>query len=131
MPISAFLNFPGNCREAVAFYARVFRLPLPPMIPYGDPTSDSDKSLVLYASLAIFGSDVMFCDTSAAADHITGNNFSLTIGSADGDELRRVFDELSHGGQVSMPPQTTFWSDWFARVTDKYGIDWQLSRSQS
>jgi uncharacterized glyoxalase superfamily protein PhnB len=38
-----------------------------------------------------------------------------------------LFNKLKEGGTVNMDLQETFWSKCYGSVTDKFGIQWQLS----
>ena len=58
---------------------------------------------------------------------VQGNNFSLSIGADSKEEAERLFGELSAGGQVVMPLNTTFWGKYFGMFTDKFGINWMVS----
>ncbi len=134
MSFSLFINFGGECREALTFYAKVFRSEVQHLMKYSDaPPSngyvmpDEDKNRVMYAHVNIFGTVIMFSDFPSGMELIKGNNLSPTLGSDDEEEIRRVFGELSAGGEVGMELQKTFWSDLYGMVTDKFGITWQLS----
>lgn len=135
MALQLFVNFNGNCREAVEFYAKVFRTAAPAFSTYGQGhqedfsmgMSEKDRNLIMFTSLNIQGSDVMFCDTPPGMPHVAGNNVSLTVVTKDREELKRVFGELSAEGQVTMELQETFWSDLYGMATDKFGIHWQFS----
>lgn len=134
MAFSLFINFAGECKEAMAFYAKVFKSKVEGLMTYAqmppDPdftVPESDKDKVMYANVMIYGCNVMFCDMPTDVPLIKGNNISPTIGTKDMDDLRRMFDALKAGGTVEMELQETFWSDLFGMVTDKFGITWQLS----
>ena len=70
MTIQAYINFNGNCREAVEFYAEVFGTEKPQFMLYRDmpedddsfPVTDENADLILHTSLEIEGSEVMFSD---------------------------------------------------------------------
>lgn len=69
MSVDAYLNFNGNCREAVEFYADVFGTDKPQIMTFGDTPPHPDftlpeeaKHLVMHARLTILGSNVMFSD---------------------------------------------------------------------
>lgn len=69
MKIGPYINFPGNCREAVAFYKKVFKAEEPQIMTYGemppDPSylmSDNVKALVANAQIDIKGNTIMFSD---------------------------------------------------------------------
>ena len=57
----------------------------------------------------------------------TGNNMSVTVLFDDIEEARGVFNKLADGGTISMELQETFWSPLYGSLTDKFGIDWQIS----
>ena len=134
MALEMFVNFDGNCREAVEYYAKVFHAAAPKFMTYGEAPSDpemgvseKDMHLIMYTNLNILGTNVMFSDTAPGTGFIKGNNISLTAVTKDIDELRQLYHSLSAGGEVVMELQKTFWSDLYGMVTDKFGINWQFS----
>lgn len=136
MAVNAYLNFGGNCREAVAFYAGVFGAQPQPIMTYGDvkngyPMPEEAKNLVMHTELTIMGDTVMFSDVPDASDFIVGNNVSLVVTTAEPEQVDRLFDKLKVGGKATVEPQTTFWTKRYAYVTDRFGIGWQLSYEEA
>lgn len=134
MPIEAYLNFDGNCREAVEFYAEVFETGTPQIMTFSDgpqnpdyPVPEEAKHLVMHANIIVSGSRLMFSDVFPGMPFTQGNNISLTVLSKDENELKVWFNKLKEGGKVNMELQETFWSKCYGNLTDKFGIDWQLS----
>jgi len=130
MSCNVFIHFGGDCREALEFYASVFRLEAPEITTYGGAPGGSapeDSDRVLYAMLPIAGSRMMFSDCPSSFPINKGNNIAISLGFDDKDEIRRVFTELSEGGEVHMPLGETFFSELFCMFTDKFGITWQIS----
>ena len=134
MKLELFLNFDGNCREAVEFYAKVFKAEVGNVMTYGEappdpeyPTPEADKDRIIYAGVPIGGMTVMFSDVPSGSEYVSGSNISPTISSDDKNELTRIFDGLKDGGEVYMELQKTFFSEWFGMVEDKFGVIWQLS----
>lgn len=135
MAVNVFINFNGNCREAVEFYAKVFDCEKPTFMTYGEipptqefpPLPEELKGLILYTSLKIENSTVMFSDTTPNMHFVPGNNINITVGSKDMDKIKLWFSRLKEGGAIHMEPQKTFWSDCYAMLVDKFGIPWQLS----
>jgi len=133
MPIQAYIIFNGNCRKALQFYEEVFNgkaqvmlyKEAPPSPEFSVPPEAAD--LVMHAEMSIAGSRVMFCDTLPGSPFTAGNNIYLTIMSSDVEEIRSIYERLKEGGKVDMELQETFWTRSFAMLTDKYGINWQLS----
>lgn len=132
MSLDPFINFDGNCREALDFYAAVFGVEPQGVMTYeqnpGAEVRPEDTARILYASLPIFGSNVMFSDCPTASGFTAGNNIQLTIGSADEAELHQLYERLSDGGTIVMTLGPQFFSELFAMVIDRFGIGWQLSK---
>ena len=132
MAVNAYLNFNGNCREALAFYADVFHTKLPKITTYGDQTNgypmpDAMKTLVMHAEMRIMGDTVMFSDVPSDMPFTIGNNVRLTLISDDAEALKSAFLKIKVGGQVLMDLQPTFWSSLYGYVTDQFGVGWQFS----
>jgi PhnB protein len=129
MSFDVFLNFDGNCHEAIRFYAGVFNAEPSSIMTYGDApgTSSADKARIIYASIPIFGHNVMFSDCPSGSVYVKGTNIALTLGCEDKAEIDRIFAALSSGGEVVMPLDKTFFSDYYGMVTDKFSVTWQLS----
>jgi len=134
MAINVYLNFNGNCREAVEFYAHVFETEKTEIMTFSDAPANPEyalpeeaKDLVMHTRLNISGSNVMFSDVFPGWPFVQGNNISLTVVSNDVDEITSVFSKLKEGGTIGMDLQETFWSKCYGSLTDKFGIEWQLS----
>lgn len=134
MAIHAYINFNGNCREAVEYYANVFETEKPRIMAYGDnpqdpnyPMDEKTKELVMHTNVKIAGSTVMFSDIPPGMPFAPGNNISLAILSNNIDKLKYWFNQLKEGGTISMDLQETFWSKCYGFLTDKYGIGWQFN----
>lgn len=134
MSLEIYLNFNGNCREAATFYAEVFGSEVTHLATFGDMPSnpeytlpDEAKSLIMHARVNIMGKIVMFSDVFPGSPFKVGNHINLTIVSQDERQTRSLFEKLSDGGKVTMELQPTFWSKCYGQLTDKFGIDWQVS----
>ncbi len=134
MSVEAYINFNGNCREAVEFYTEVFGTEKPQIMLYKDMPEDGDfplteetKDLVLHTFLTIEGSTVMFSDVPPGMPFVTGNNISLMIINNDMDRIKSMFNKLIVDGTVGMELQETFWSKLYGYVTDKFGVGWQFN----
>jgi len=133
MLMELFINFDGNCREAVEFYAKVFKSSVNNLMTYGEappdpnyPVAEADKDRVIYAGVPMGNIVVMFSDVPAGSEFIKGNNISPTVSVDDKDEVTRIFNELAAEGEVYMPLGQTFFSELFGMVKDKFGVIWQI-----
>ncbi|OFV70519.1 VOC family protein [Acetobacterium wieringae] len=134
MKIGPYINFPGNCKEAVMFYTEIFKTDEPTIMTFGEmpedpsfPMLDGIRDLVANAQMNIGGNMIMFSDVPPGMPFIKGNNITLIITHEDVEEIKRLFGLLSKGGTVEMLLQETFWSKAYGSLTDKFGIGWQMS----
>ncbi len=138
MSVHAYVNFNGNCLDAVEFYRQVFGAEAHEIMLYGDappdpgfPVPDEHKHLVMHTVLDISGTIVMFSDLLPGQPLVQGNNISLVVMLRDPDEIRTIFNRLKDGGTVDMEPQETFFSKCFGSLTDKFGVIWQVMHDDS
>lgn len=134
MSVGVYLNFDGNCQEAVEFYASVFETQPPEYMTFGMgpedpayPIPEEAKDRIMHTSIRIEGSEVMFSDTFPGMPFTMGNNFSLIVQTIHKERIEKWFEQLSEDGDVEMPLQETFWSKCYGSVKDKFGVIWQFS----
>jgi len=132
MTFDVFLNFDCYCRQALEFYASVFGLEVPREVMTYDQNpqgsfGEGNEGRILYATLPIFGCNVMFSDCPAGSEYVKGTNIALTLGCSDADKLTKIYNALAQGGEVAMPLGKTFFSELYGMVTDKFDITWQVS----
>ena len=133
MKLELFINFDGNCREAVDFYAKVFKSEVQDVMTYeqapADPNhtvAEADKNKIMYAGIPIGGMTVMFMDMPSGYPLIVGNNITPTVSMTNKEEIERIFNELKDGGEVYMELQKTFFSELYGMLKDKFGVIWQI-----
>ncbi len=135
MALSIYLNFDGNCREAVEFYADVFNTEMQEIMTFDQMPPEENftvpeeiKNLVLHTHLVIKGTLVMFSDVlpGMGSPLTMGNNVSPTVLCEDMAEIQGLYDRLKEGGTIEMELAETFWSKAYASVIDRFGIPWQL-----
>ena len=133
MALEIYLNFDGNCYEAVSFYSKVFKTEMQNIMYFSDMPENPDfvltdemKKLVLHTFLYINGTTVMFSDCPPNTPLKAGNNTALVINKDNTEEIKELFSALKEGGTVIMDLQETFWSKLYGFVEDKYGILWHL-----
>ncbi|MFD1773098.1 VOC family protein [Paenibacillus rhizophilus] len=134
MAVNAYLNFNGNCREAVEFYAQVFGTEEPKLMTFGEmppnpeyPLPEEAKNLIMHTQLDIFGSNVMFSDVFPGMPFVVGSNINLALVTEDIEALQSAFGKLKEGGKVGMELQETFWSKCYGSLSDKFGVVWQFN----
>lgn len=131
MAVEVYLNFNGNCREAVEYYADVFETERPKLMTFGDspqnpdyPLPEEAKDLIMHTRLVISGSTVMFSDTFPGMPFVEGNNVNLAVVTETEEELLKYWDKLKAESTIEMELQETFWSKYYGSLVDKFGIHW-------
>lgn len=135
--VNVYLTFDGNCEEAFNFYKSVFGGDFAYIGRFGDmppqegmpPLSDDVKNRIMHVSLPISEETMLMGSDSMPGMHDLkqGNNFSLSINANSREEAEKLFNELSAGGNVTMPLEDTFWGAFFGMWTDKFGINWMVN----
>lgn len=134
MGLALYLNFDGNCKEALDFYARVFPQEVQGVMRFSDaPAAEGyapapeDRDRIMFSSLVIDGTTVIMSDVPSNYPMTVGNNVSLTFVTKDSVEATRVYEALKEGGKVVMEMGETFWSPQYGYLMDRFGISWQVS----
>jgi PhnB protein len=130
MKVSPYLNFDGNCEEAMRFYAACTGGEVIAMMKFAGTPAEAHvppemKDKVLHACISMNGTELMASD--AACGNKTPQGFSVALHVNDPAEAERVFHALGEGGKVEMPIQQTFWAERFGSLVDRYGISWMVN----
>jgi PhnB protein len=124
-----YLNFDGNCREAMTFYQRALDAELE-IQSFGDVQMEGppgSENRIMHARLSKGGNVVMASDTMPGMQFTQGNNFHINIDCDSTEELERYFSALGDGGKVTMEPQDTFWGARFGMLVDRFGVGWMFN----
>ncbi|MGY5847149.1 VOC family protein [Salegentibacter sp. HM20] len=136
--LNPYLNFNGNCEEAFNFYKSIFGnefsdlmrfKDMPPGAEGSSQISEQNLDQIMHVSLPIgdcvlMGSD---CLESFGQKAVFGSSNYISLTPDSEAETRRIFKELSKGGEVEMQLEEMFWGDLFASFTDKFGIKWMIN----
>jgi PhnB protein len=129
--INAYLNFNGNCREAMGFYQECLGGELNLQAVEGTPMESQCpaalKHHILHSSLTKNGLLLMGSDMTGPEGYIKGNTMSLSLNCSSEEEINTFFTNLSAGGQVIHPLVEQFWGAIFGVLTDKYGVRWMFN----
>lgn len=129
-----YLNFEGNCNEAMNFYKECFGGELvvqtvaeSPMAAQMPPEM---KDLVIHARLEK-GNIMIMASDAMDKEMVHGSMITLMIQCDSEEEINSYFANLSAGGVVSMPLSKQFWGATYGQLTDKYGVLWSLNYENS
>jgi len=131
------LAFNGEAEAAFNFYQSVFggefiNLQRMSDLPSPMELSDSEKSKILHMALSIGNTVLMGMDLPPNRGTVNkGNNFFVTLNTSSKEETDSLFSKLSDGANIMMPVEQQFWGAYFGMLTDKFGIQWMLTYSES
>jgi PhnB protein len=130
MKLIPYLNFQGNCEEALNRYQVIFNGTIHDVSRFADgnfPIPEEQKSKIMHARLTFGDNILMFSDgmPGGIIDH--GNGINLSLGMDDEAQARSVFDQLAEGGKITMPMEKQFWGALFGQVTDQFGVRWMIN----
>ena len=129
-----YLNFNGNCREAMTFYKeclggdlslqKISESPMAAQMP------SEMGARILHSQLTknefiLRGSDMMGQNIK------NGNVIGLCLDCTDEQATHLFFSNLSAGGQIVTPLHQTFWGATYGELTDKFGINWLFNHTKS
>lgn len=134
-PLTPYLSFSGNCREAMNFYKEVFGGKLemmtwaeapPESCGDGPKTNEALKDKIMHGCLTNGDFCLMAAD-SPQGEPKMGDSVHLTVNCESIDEIDKLFKLLGTDGKTVMPLDNTFWGARFGIVVDKFGFNWMLN----
>jgi PhnB protein len=132
--LNPYLNFRGQAREALEFYASVFGgdVVVSTFGEFGDPPPGSEGSDVMHGQLETpMGFTLMCSDVPSSMELTLGTNITVSLSGDDADALRGYWERLSAEGTVQFPLERQMWGDEFGQCTDRFGVPWLVNISQS
>ncbi len=138
--VSSYLNFDGKTEEAFLFYKKVFKTEFlgKGIERFGDipaeaghpPVTEEIKKMVIHVELPITGNHILMGTDAPKEMGFTltkGNNMHICIEPETRAEADRLFNELSAGGNITMPMADMFFGAYFGEFSDKFGINWMIN----
>jgi PhnB protein len=137
MRIEPYLFFDGRCEEAIEFYKSAVGAKENMLMRFSQgPEGHSPAHLppgsgkkIMHASLQI-GDSVLMMSDGHCTGHAKFDGFHLSVSVSSDAEADRVFNALSAGGKVTMPPAKTFYSSRFGMLVDRFGVGWMVIVAQ-
>ncbi|MCB1457504.1 MAG: VOC family protein [Nitratireductor sp.] len=132
MESTIYLNFNGNCLEAMTTYAEILGGEITGVFRNADVSDPAHRmpggdDLVMNMNMRLGQSNIMASDTPG--DWYTPpQGFSISVSPGSADEFDRIHKALSHNAmKLVMAPAETFWAERFAMFTDRFGTPWMLN----
>lgn len=130
-----FLMFVGNncgkAEEALNFYVSLFPgSEITHLQKWQKDEPGGEEGLVKQATFTLAGQRYMASENRMDHQFSFTPSFSIYVECESEEELTRLFDTLSEGGQIMMPIDNYGFSKKFGWTSDKYGVSWQLNLAE-
>src|ERR1700694_5664789 len=130
--LDTYLNFNGNCAEAMRFYERTLGGKMEMLMTHGEsPIADQvppgSRDRIMHARLVVDGHALMGSDMMAGDRDEGMRGFYVSLNYPTVAEAKKVFDGLAKGGRVTMPLGKQFWADAFGMLVDRFGTPWMIN----
>ena len=132
MKVNTYLNFPGNCLEAMNFYEKHLGAKILMKSTFADMHSQGapqnlppglDRDGILHARFTLGDTTVMASD-GPKVEPMRSAYLSLSVDS--NEEAERIYNALSEGGEVFMKMGEQFFAYRFGQFRDKFGVNWMV-----
>lgn len=128
-PITPYLSFYGDGKEAIEYYEKIFGLKIKEIHKYGEsdfPSPPEAADYIMHCHLSNGNFSIMLADSTTLGES-GATNLSLLIECDSEDEINHFYSALLDGGSTIMELQDTFWGAKYAKVRDKFGYSWDLN----
>jgi PhnB protein len=129
MSVNPYLQFSGNCAEALAYYEKNLGAALGMRMTFGEaptPGTPGWEDKIMHTDFTILGSPLMASDAPPNM-YQKPAGFRVTLNMSAPDTAQSWFEALAAGGSIDMPLQKTFWASAFGMVTDRFNIPWMVN----
>ncbi len=132
MKVNTYLNFSGNCLEAMNFYekhlgAKILRkATFAEMSSMGAPQNlppGIKPDGIIHARFSLGDTTVMASDGPNVEPM---RSAYITLGVDSDEEAERIYKVLTEGGEVFMKMDETFFAHRFGQFRDKFGVNWMV-----
>lgn len=129
------LNFGGNCKDAIAMYARAFKGKITCLITYRDADDpaynallrEDQRDYIYHGELQIGDQRIIMSDHVDIAFTTCYANF-LTLMFDTKEEVRQAYDIMKDGSTTIYPMEATRYSACRVVFVDRFGIRWGLMK---
>lgn len=131
--LTTYLNFMGDCEEALNRYAQIFGGKVTIGNRYDNPAMNVPREFhdkVLHATLEFGGITIMASDIipKSRKDAGTGTgDAALSLDVSDSQTGEKIFAQLAEGGTIGIKFEKQFWGAWHGNLRDRFGIRWMIN----
>jgi len=130
--LSAYVNFQGKAREAMAFYQQALggNLTLFTLDEQGVARPAGLGENVALARLDADGARIYASDGHPSYPPKVGDHMGVALSGADKDRITTIFNALAEGGRIKAPLTPQPWGAEVGWLLDKFGVNWMVTVEQ-
>ncbi len=130
MKLTTYLNYGGNCAEALHFYeehlgGKILMMSTYDQMPEPKNFTPGSEKRVMHARITI-GDTLVMASDGPQDKFQPMRSVYLALGVDSNEEAERLYALLNEGGEIFMPMAETFFAFRFAMLRDKFGTSWML-----
>jgi PhnB protein len=130
MKMNTYLNYGGNCEQALRFYEKHLGGKILMMSTFSDMPNPANapkgmEKAILHARIEIGGNILMASDTPADRFQPMRSAY-ICLSVENSEEAERIYGLLKEGGEIFMPMEESFFAFRFAMLRDKFGTSWMI-----
>ncbi|MAN78651.1 VOC family protein [Pelagibacterium flavum] len=130
MKITPYLNFAGDCRDAMTFYQSVLGGELEMTAHKDTPSAEhvpaEMQNQIMHAALT-WSDGRLFASDAPMAQANSFSGVYLSVHPETVEDADRMFAALKDGGTVEMELEETFWAKRFGMLYDRWGVKWMFN----
>lgn len=129
MQITPYIEFNGNCEEAMNFYKNIFggELTIKTYEESPEEISDVMRNKVMNSHLIFNEIEIMASDIINDSEAISETSITLVLEYDDLEEAENIFNKLSEESTSNLSFKYSFWGTKFGTFRDKFGIKWMIT----
>jgi len=127
---NVFLNFNGNCKQALDFYKNVFGAQIVECTTYKEAEmteNDNEKDFIMNSNIMIGGILISCADNLEQNSH-SGNQIALWLETDSEESFHTIYSKFeSQNLTILTEKEETFWNSIYAKVQDDFGVIWEIN----
>jgi len=134
MKLTTYLNFPGNCEEALHFYEKHLDAKIVMLGRFSEMNSTGgpqnlppglSPNGIVHARIKV--GDTLLMASDGPPERVQPMRSAyLTLSVDSNEEAERIYNALTDGGEIFMKLEETFFAHRFAQCRDKFGANWMI-----
>jgi len=129
--LNPYLNFRGQAREAMEFYAAALggELSTSTFADHGGMgVPAEEEGNVMHSQITVDGRLVLMgSDVPSHLEHAAPAGHAVSLSGDDEPRLRQWWERLSEGATIQEPLAVAPGGDAFGMLRDRFGVDWMIN----